>query len=121
LNNIDNNKTPIITAELDILENKLDNNKFSWELNIDAYEIFQNMKNTKWVQVIWKYRNKDWEVKNIILWDNNGKNIYMELDDSYIWDDIDSWRIDSISSQQELEKIMKKLLKKYETENREEI
>ena len=120
LNNVDSNKTPIITAELDTSKYQLDNNKFSWALNNDAFEIFKNMKNTKWEQVIWKYRNKDWEVENIVLWDNKWKNIYMELDDSYTWDDIDSWKIDNISSQEELENIMKKLLKKYETENREE-
>jgi hypothetical protein len=79
------------------------------------------MKNTKWMQIIGQYRNRNWVIEDIILGDNRWKNIYMELDDSYRWDDIDSWRIDDISSQVELEDIMVELLKKYEKENRENI
>jgi hypothetical protein len=94
---------------------------YSWELNSDAYEIYSNMKDTRWTQKIGQYRNSNWEIEDIILWDNKWKNIYMELDGSYRWDDIDSWKIDSISSQQELESVMKNLLKKYEKENREDI
>jgi hypothetical protein len=91
---------------------------YSWELNSDAYDIYSNMKNTRWTQVIGQYRNRNWEVENIILWDNRWKNIYMELDGSYRWDDIDSWRIDDISSQKKLETVMVELLKTYEKENR---
>lgn len=94
---------------------------YSWELNSEAYDIYSNMKNTRWTQVIWQYRNRNWVIEDIILWDNRWKNIYMELDGSYRWDDIDSWKIDSISSQEELEVVMIKLLKLYEKENREEI
>lgn len=97
-------------------ENRLDNNLYSWKLNRDAYEVYKNMKNTKGVQIIGQYRNRNWEVEDIILWDNKWKNIYMELDGSYSWDDIDSWKIDNISSQEKLEKVMVKLLKKYEKE-----
>jgi hypothetical protein len=100
-------------------ENRLDNSLFSWELQSDAFDVYKSMKDTKWVQVIWKYRDKNWEKKDIILWDNRWKNIYMELDGSYTWDDIDSWTIDNISSQQELESLMVKLLDLYKRENRE--
>lgn len=113
-----NSKIPsLIKAELTWeLENWLDNNKYSWELNSNAYEIYQNLRNTRWEQIIWTYRNKDWEEKNIVLWDNHGENIYMELDESYRWDDISEDKIDDIESFDDLKEVMKKLLKKYEQE-----
>jgi hypothetical protein len=112
-------KDPMFQFQPEDFENRLDNNLYSWELQSDAFDVYTNMKNTKWTQVIWKYRNKDWEVKDIILWDNRWKNIYMELNWSYILHDIDSWVIDNISSHQELESVMVKLLDLYERENRE--
>lgn len=99
---------------------KLSLDLYSWELNSDAYEIYSNMKDTRWTQKIGQYRNSNWKIEDIILWDNKWKNIYMELNKSYRFDDIDSWRIDSISSQEELEDVMKGLLKIYEKENRED-
>jgi hypothetical protein len=93
---------------------------FSGELSPDALEVYKGMKSTKWSQVIGQYRNKDGEVEDIILCDNKWKNIYMELDGSYTWDDIDGGIIDNIWSEEELEKVMVKLLKTYEKENRED-
>lgn len=120
INNLQNAewKVPMFQFQSQDFENRLDNSLFSWELQNDAFDIYKSMKDTKWVQVIWKYRDKNWEKKDIILWDNRWKNIYMELDGSYTWDDIDSWTIDNISSQQELESVMIKLLDLYKRENR---
>lgn len=113
-------KPKIITAQFVEKINELGYDKFSWELNIEAFEIFKNMKNTRWKQIIWTYRDKNWELKNIVLKDIKWKNIYMELDKSYKWNDIDSWNIDSIQSKEELEKVLKKLLETYEIQNRED-